>query len=216
MSGRDKILQGFGEDSISLFYDSVAHPGMQTPISKSLLNYFLNIASGFRIDRIEFWNAVDLYARSVQNSANKIACSAVFFACLRLSVFWRRRKDILSQNKDILISCLGAVRASIQSVQEAESEVLSSVGCHIWDGISNVVEAIYITLIRAGVREVNVVKDITVDICHLMSVSLFMDYTAWYVQLLMNLFYRLTCIGSVGQRVLLWESLSSLKHQYMK
>lgn len=175
-------MLGFGDDSVLSHFESSRQTSLESSIRSETLNYFLSISSGFRIDRIEFYNAMDLWNRCVASGSTFRPSAALFFACLRLSVFWRRRKDILTHNKDSVVNTLQVVNAPIERIQEAESEVLSRLGCHVWDSDANVVEVVYITLDRVQCNEVNVVKDIGVDIAHILTVSPgTSEFSTWYV-----------------------------------
>ncbi len=154
MSGRDSYLIGFTSPRLSaerFEKRSLRKLSNQTP--KDDLNSLLDIAACFKIELSELCNALDLWSFVSDHESHCISSAATFLAALRLSVFWRRRRDILSQGFEVVSRILSSQNLSITSVMEGESELLSRLACNVWDGLGNSTEAIWNVLRIVGVRD---------------------------------------------------------------
>ena len=193
MSGRDPSgLHGFGMEAIDMYYFTDS-PKTYRPITKETMNLCLDLCSLFRLDRIEFFNAISIVSTlsSKTRLSRPLPLQVAFFAALRLSVFWRRRRDILGQNYYEVLRILQSLNCAAESVLDAESEILSARGCQIWDSKENLVEIVYMILERLELRNGTriEVKALAVDICYLILLRNFIPhgsvegYTVWYVNM---------------------------------
>jgi hypothetical protein len=146
MSGRNPHFSGFDDEKIEgkIHANSLVVRGLD----KCILNKLISIGNLFQIERIEFFNAIYIYF-SVNECAGlrqKFPSALVFLAALRLSVFSRRRRDILHQNQENVHQIMLSSNVQIECISRVESHILSQVGCCIWDNRANIVEAIYLNL----------------------------------------------------------------------
>ena len=133
------------------------------------MNYFLSIVSKFKIEAIEFFNAVNL-AEDCINAKESVHPGVLFLACIRLSVFWRRRRDILTQHLSDVNDQLGRMNASRALVVETEAEVLTIVSWNVWDSQRNLLEVV-ILIIDTSISEQSirdVVESVSSKLAYLM------------------------------------------------
>ena len=169
MSGRELLLTGFASREVHCFYSIESTAYSNQNVSTSLLNRFLHIASQFRVDRIEIFNALGLFSTFLNRSVPK---SIIFLATLRLSVFWRRRRDIMVHNNSFVLECFEKLAVPPTIIQEVECEVLSGLGCHIWDSRRNLAEAVYCVLDSMKTcAKIDVLKDLAIDFGYLTYMS---------------------------------------------
>ena len=137
-------------------------------VDRETLNYLIHLGNKFQIDTIEFFNAVAVFSSIDQEERTPPA--VVFLAALRLSVFSRRRRDILQQNQEDVQQILLSSNCRVDSVTVAESTILSNLGCCIWDSRTNLIEAIHVNLERMNVSPdyMGILRNTAVDVAYIM------------------------------------------------
>jgi len=173
MSGREESLIGFQLSHFRDFYSSDSEKYVSLSINAKVLNRLLNISGRFRLDRIEIFNALSIFNRFFcsYKAPSRFPHTVIFLTAVRLSVFWRRRRDILAQNFPYVSMCLQGLNVGASAISEAECEILSLSGCHIWDSGQNVAEVVYSVLGSLEFRgKTDIIKNIAIDICLLISI----------------------------------------------
>lgn len=168
MSGREQDLCGFKRSDVTEFYSVSSPEYPYLTFNTRLLNRFIHIASQFRIDRIEVFNALGLFDCFLRSNENcmRFPCAVLFFALIRLSVFWRRRRDILAQNNPFVLRYIELLSVPSSVICEAECDILANVGCHVWDAQLNLAEVVYCVMDRFKTPENHdVVKNVAIDVC---------------------------------------------------
>lgn len=176
MSGRDPSLTGFGDHLTSQWYHGIDKHEQKYALSRDLINCFLSLCVGMKIDRVEFFNSVDIIERVKQSCGLEDidhTIEPLFFAAVRLSVFWRRRRDVLSMQNLQVRKSLEAVNCGTASILEAEGDILAALGCHVWRSRCNAVELCHSILIKAFCRQVNEedmrnLIDVAADTCFIL------------------------------------------------
>lgn len=184
MSGRDPHLVGFGKLNASNTYASNPAPLWRS--HRSTMNQFLSVCISFRLDRIEFVNAIHLYERCAI-ALESLPMIAGFLASLRLSVFWRRRRDILNQNLEEVVRILEICLCTEEDLLVAEKCILQHTGCLVWIGNTNIVEAVYVILGILSVKgePLCYLKNTSVDICYILLAGIIhtSEHSTWYAYL---------------------------------
>lgn len=134
MSGRDRCLRGFDNALIANWYGKAERVKLEPCVTPEFMNMLLNLVVGFRIENLEFFNALDILRRLRESTNGNI--EALFYAAIRVSVFWRRRKDVLSSNAQEVRLRVRTVNA----IMEAEADIMAELGCHVWRSRCNPVE----------------------------------------------------------------------------
>lgn len=109
---------------------------------------------------------------------------ASFLASLRLSVFWRRRRDILNQNFEEVVRILELCLCTEEDLLFAEKCILQHTGCLVWVGNTNIVEAVYVILGILSVKgePLSYLKNTSVDICYILLAGIIhtSQHSTWY------------------------------------
>ena len=188
MSARDPELSGFDRQSISAVYQWQALKAEPPILSRSVVSMLLDLTTSMKIETIEFFNAIDILVRTSTVCSRDMV--PLFFAAIRLSVFWRRRKDLLSMSRSDIVRSLAARDLQVSDVMEAESDILSCLGCHVWRSYANVLEVVLFVVDtvfghaapKEGLRQLN---NVCVDLGTVLSSSdvfpLKHRFSVWYV-----------------------------------
>jgi hypothetical protein len=145
------------------------------------MNTALSLVEGFKLDRVELFNALDIFIRLADEMSHE-RLLALFYAAIRISVFYRRRRDVLSLQRE-------SVRKNIDrlsDILDAESHIMSALGCHVWRSSHNLLEVTLAVLQTITQRcfQLNVkqaVTDLTGDVCTVMHAwPGLSSYTIWY------------------------------------
>lgn len=164
MSGRDPSLVGFNTDSVRECLKQTQEASAHFTIPRLLLNYLIGLVEGFKLEPTEFCNALAVYnhiALGLRNSS-RLNPASLFYAAVRVSVFWRRRRDILTHHHDIVQKVLASFDLTTQSIVDAECEVLSALACNVWPRCHNPSEIIDLLIPRC---KMFVVTDLAHDLC---------------------------------------------------
>lgn len=189
MSARDQELAGFETKLIASMYGNQTKKVFPPRLSRSTISVLLDLASSMKIEPIELFNAIDIIAR-MSADPQKRDISPLFYAAIRLSVFWRRRKDVLSVNRNAIMQDLTGRGIQVSEIMEAESDILAFLGCHICRSYCNVLEVTMFCLntviTDSSLKdEKKKVLDVAVDLCTITSctdITLTDQLSVWYVK----------------------------------
>ena len=173
MSGRDLSLLGFGLESVHESLGQTDKACVHFPIPRRFLNYFISLIEGFKLEHAEVRNALDVYTQisiASRRSPKRLDYAPLFYAAVRLSVFWRRRRDILTQHHDFVQQVLGSCNLTTQAIVDAECEILSLLACDVWSRSHNPCEIIDLLVPRGSMQIVN---ELAHDVCMISSTNSF-------------------------------------------
>jgi hypothetical protein len=151
MSGRDPNLKGFGLNVLKLSNN-------RNYFKNFNFNFFFHYIQILRIEEIEFYNSLILFNELDQIDKTNLT----FLACVRLTVFWRRRRDVLSTTIPVVSHLLNGLGVTTPMLIEAEMEVLTATCCSIWRSDLN--EFLIIFNILINFRNHQIIQEICLNL----------------------------------------------------
>jgi hypothetical protein len=180
MSGRDHTLNGFTVTHVDQFYYAKNVCEARPLLDRNRMNVFLSLITGMKVEKVEFFNALDMMHR-IQNHTglldHQYPLEALFLAAVRVSVFWRRRRDVLSMDNVNVRKLLEAVNSGTEYILEAEGDIMANLGCHVWRSRCNPIELCHIILANSLPQKINEeyrvsLLDVATESCFLLECSL--------------------------------------------
>jgi hypothetical protein len=138
MSGRDYHLKGLG-NPWTLLKRANQIPCLHVGDG---LGKLVNVANILHAGPVEMFNAVYLYMNFVDYKHRDT--DLIFLVCLRLSIFARRRRDIISKDHDAAIRIMNSAKMTHSDIQYIEADIFRKSRFIVWEPGSNVYEVVYL------------------------------------------------------------------------